>query len=109
MCTQDFADMIEATRLEDTGRKEQPMEEEGAAPDAITEEEMDEVCTSHVHLFHQLTATNWLAMKAQTAAGSLNSWDVLKPFLLAYQVATRIGQNSWELLSEWRCPHLTWV
>nr|KAG5703289.1 hypothetical protein BaRGS_025531 [Batillaria attramentaria] len=41
---EDFSDMVEATRLEDTGRREQPMEEEDevVAPDTITEEEMDE-------------------------------------------------------------------
>ena len=95
--------MVEATRLEDTGRKEQPMEEDDgrAAPDTISEQEMDEVCCNHLHILRQLTSTTWLPRQFLPRATTVGSWDVLKPALLAYQVAADIGKKSWELLSEW--------
>ena len=100
---QDFADMIEATRLEDTGRREQPMEEDDgrAAPDAVSEQEMDDICCNHIHILRQLTCTTWLPRQLLPGASTVGGWDVLKPALLAYQVAADIGKKSWELLSEW--------
>ncbi|XP_070191391.1 midasin-like isoform X1 [Littorina saxatilis] len=98
----DFADMIEATRLEDTGRTVQPMEEDDGttAPDAITEQEMDDVCCNHLHLLLRLTSTQWFARQQLPGATTVGSWDVVKPALLAYQVAADIGRKSWQLLSE---------
>lgn len=95
--------MIEATRLEDTGRRGQPMEEDDgrAAPDAVSEQEMDDICCNHIHILRQLTCTTWLPRQLLPGASTVGGWDVLKPALLAYQVAADIGKKSWELLSEW--------
>jgi hypothetical protein len=97
---QDFADMIEAKRLEDTGKREQPKSSTVPSLDVISEQEVDEVCTSHVRMLQQLTHADWLPRPPSSWTPSQACWDILKPVLLAYQVATTVGRQALDLFSK---------
>lgn len=96
---QDYQDMIEAARLEDTGTREQPMDKgDGVqSSEEISEHEMDEICCCHIYLMHHLTFAGWLSK--QHIPKGLENMDILRPTLLAYQVALDLGKTLWELLS----------
>ncbi|XP_076466261.1 midasin-like [Babylonia areolata] len=100
----DYSDMIEATRLEDIGVKEKGAENHDdatAVHDLITEQHMDDICTNHMHLLHQLTSAMWLPRQQLPGVTSVSSWEVLKPALLAYQVAMDVGKKcASDVLSE---------
>lgn len=103
--------MIEATRLEDTGkRREQPMDEDEKKMEfalAISEHEMYELCQSHVQMMLALTSCAWKSQKTTTNV-DVDSWDILRPMLMMYQMTSDIVKASWEVLGEYVASMTGW-